>query len=257
MNELVSIIMPSYNSAKYISEAIESVIAQTYTNWELLITDDCSTDNSRDIIKQYAETDSRVKLFCLNENSGAGVARNNSIKEAKGKYIAFLDSDDRWMPEKLKRQISLMEEKQCLLSYTSYMTIDDNGKSIGIVLAPNRHTFTQNKCDDKIGFSTAIYNQKQLGKIFMPTIRKRQDWALIMTILRVCKVSYGIKQPMAFYRKNHNSLSKNKVSLIKYNIAVYKKILGWNTIRAYLFFLVVFMPHYISKKIFNIMISRY
>jgi glycosyltransferase involved in cell wall biosynthesis len=116
MNELVSIIMPSYNSAKYISEAIESVIAQTYTNWELVITDDCSTDNSRDIIKQYAETDSRVKLFCLNENSGAGVARNNSIKEAKGRFIAFLDSDDRWMPNKLEVQIKFM--------------LDDNKKAL-------------------------------------------------------------------------------------------------------------------------------
>ena len=256
-NALVSVITPSYNCSSYIEKTILSVLNQTYKNWEMLITDDCSQDNSVDIIKKYAEKDARIKLFQLAVNSGAGVARNKSIEHAQGKYIAFLDSDDMWTPDKLEKQIAFMEDKQCALSYTSYMTIDENDKLIGLVLAPNCHTFAQNKRDDKVGFSTAIYNQEKLGKIYMPTIRKRQDWGLIMTILHECKISYGIKQPLAYYRKGHASLSKNKSSLVKYNVAAYKAVLGWGMIRAYLFFLFIYMPCNISKKLFNLLINSY
>lgn len=254
---LVSIITPSYNCADFIEKTILSVQKQTYTNWEMLITDDCSRDNSVEIIQKIAAHDSRVKLFILDKNCGAGVARNNSIKHARGKYIAFLDSDDMWMKEKLEKQIAFMEDKKCDLSYTSYMVIDEDDKTIGLVLAPNSHSFSQNKCDDKVGFSTAIYNQERLGKIFMPTIRKRQDWGLIMSVLRECNVSYGIKQPLGFYRKGHASLSKNKFSLVSYNIAAYKTVLGWNTLRAYLFFLFIYMPCNIAKKVFNRIVDNY
>ena len=106
MSELVSIITPSYNSAAYIAEMIESILAQTYTNWELLITDDCSTDDSVKIIESYATKDSRIKLFRLASNSGAGIARNKSIEEARGRYIAFCDSDDLWKPQKLEKQVN-------------------------------------------------------------------------------------------------------------------------------------------------------
>ena len=256
-NGLVSIITPSYNCAEFIERTIVSVQKQTYTNWEMLITDDCSSDNSVEIIKRIAENDSRIKLFQLDKNSGAGVARNNSIEHAQGKYIAFLDSDDMWMPDKLERQIAFMEEKKSALSYTSYMTIDEDDKLIGMVLAPNRHTFAHNKCDNKIGFSTAMYDKDKVGKIFMPTIRKRQDWGLVMKVLRECKVSYGIKQPLAFYRKGHASLSKNKMSLMQYNVAAYKEVLGWNIVKAYLAFFFIYMPCYIYKKMFNRMINRY
>lgn len=256
-NGLVSIITPSYNCADFIERTILSVQKQTYTNWEMLITDDCSKDNSVEIIKKIATRDSRIKLFQLARNSGAGIARNNSIEQAQGKYIAFLDSDDMWMPEKLDKQIAFMEEKQCFFSYTSYMTIDGEDRQTGIVLAPNRHTFAQNKRDSKVGFSTAMYNQEKLGKIFMPTIRKRQDWGLCMRILRVCKVAYGIKQPLAFYRKGHASLSKNKLSLVEYNVAAYKIVLGWSTIKAYLFLLFIYMPCNITKKLFNRIVNLY
>lgn len=110
MSELVSIITPSYNSAAYIAEMIESILAQTYTNWELLITDDCSTDDSVKIIESYATKDSRIKLFRLASNSGAGIARNKSIEEARGRYIAFCDSDDLWKPQKLEKQVEFMQK---------------------------------------------------------------------------------------------------------------------------------------------------
>lgn len=256
-NDLVSVITPSYNCADFIEKTIASVQKQTYQNWEMLITDDCSIDNSVEIISKISESDPRVKLFVLSENFGAGVARNNSITHAQGKYIAFLDSDDMWMPEKLEKQIAFMKEKQCELSYTSYMTIDEHDKLTGIVLAPNRHTFSQNKCDDKVGFSTAIYDVDKLGKRFMPTIRKRQDWAFVMSILKDCKVSYGIKQPLGYYRKGQASLSKNKRSLVKYNIAAYQNILGWNYIHSWLYLWFIYVPTNLFKKFTMKMITRY
>ena len=178
MEELVSIIMPSYNSSKFIAASIESVIAQTYKNWELLITDDCSKDNTIEIVQQYVDKDERIKLFCLQENSGAGVARNNSIKQAKGRFIAFLDSDDRWKPNKLEVQIPFMSENGYELSYSSYMTCNENGETNGIVVCRKKETFSSIKRDDKIGFLTLIYDVKILGKVYMPIIRKRQDYGL-------------------------------------------------------------------------------
>lgn len=254
---LVSIITPSYNCAEFIERTVDSVQKQTYTNWEMLITDDCSKDNSVEVIRQIAAKDPRIKLFQLEKNSGAGVARNKSIEHAQGRYIAFLDSDDMWMPEKLEKQIAFMQEKQCGLSYTSMINIDEHDNEIGIEVAPRRHSFSQNMRDDKVGFSTAIYDQEMVGKIFMPTIRKRQDWGLVLSVLRKCKVAYGLKQPLAYYRVGHESLSKNKMALIKYNIAAYRTVLGWSSLRAYLFFLFIYMPSYLSKKLFLKMINSY
>lgn len=254
---LVSIVTPSFNSSKFINKAIESVLSQTYQNWEMLITDDCSSDDSCMIIERYVEKDDRIKLFRLNENSGAGVARNNSISKAKGQFIAFLDSDDVWMPEKLEKQIAFMKNRNCALSCTSYMTINEYDEVIGMVLAPNLHTFFENKCDDKVGFSTAIYDCERLGKRFMPTIRKRQDWALVMSIMKDCKVAYGMKQPLGYYRKGQDSLSKNKISLVKYNIAAYQKVLGWSYIKAFIFLWLVYIPCNVWKKIVMNYINRY
>lgn len=251
MNDLglVSIITPSFNCARFIGETIESILAQTYQNWELLITDDCSTDSSRDVIQSWCNKDSRIKLFKLSQNSGAGVARNNSIKEAKGRFIAFCDSDDRWYPKKLERQLQFMFEKNCAFSYTSYMTCEENGAVSGIVVCRNKESFSSITRDDKIGCLTVIYDAEKVGKVFMPDIRKRQDWALKIKILSICKVAYGMKEPLAIYRLRNNSLSNNKMNLIKYNIAVYNSVLGWNLVKSYLYFGLVFLPCYFFKRI--------
>lgn len=254
--ELVSIITPSYNSAQFIGETIEAIISQSYKNWELLITDDCSTDDSRAIIEHYAHSDSRIKLFTLPQNSGAGVARNNSIKEAKGRFIAFCDSDDRWYPSKLERQLQFMVEKNCAFSYTSYMTCEEGGDISGIVVCRNRESFSSMKRDDKIGCLTIMYDVEKLGKVYMPELRKRQDWALKLKILSKCKCAYGIKEPLAIYRLRNNSLSKKKRALIKYNIAVYHEILHWNVFKSYLFFIFIFLPSYVMKKLTISYINR-
>ena len=179
---LVSIITPCYNNAKYIGKAIESVISQTYQNWEMLITDDCSSDGSVEVIMNFINQDSRIKLFRLEKNSGAAVARNKSITEAKGRYIAFLDGDDIWMPNKLEIQLEFMSLNDYALSCTSMMYCDEEGMFKSIELAPQSHSFKQSLKDNRVGTSTAIYDTDKVGKILMPLIRKRQDWALFMTI---------------------------------------------------------------------------
>lgn len=246
---LVSIITPTFNSSKYITECIDSVSKQTIQNWELLITDDCSTDNTWDIISKYSNQDSRIKVFRLDQNSGAAVARNKSIENAKGRFIAFLDSDDMWFPNKLEKQIEFMKEKKCALSYSSYMTCNNESETTGIIVCRNYETFSSSKKNNNIGCLTAVYDTEKVGKVYMPLLRKRQDWGLMLRILEMCDVAYGIKEPLAIYRHSSNSISSNKSSLIKYNLLLYQEVLGWSFIHAYIYFIIVFIPNYIFKKL--------
>lgn len=246
--ELVSIITPSYNSSAYIEETIHSILLQTYSNWELLITDDCSTDDSVEIIQRYVSRDSRIKLFQLEKNSGAGVARNFSIKKASGRFIAFCDSDDRWMPDKLKKQVAFMLEQGCTLSYTSYEVCSENGEKIGIVSCKNRVGYWDLVRDGCIGCLTVMYDTAKLGKVLMPDLRKRQDWALWLLIIKKCKSALGIKEPLAIYRKRAGSISSSKWNLVAYNIKVYQEILHFSVVKSYLVFSVLFMPTYLLKK---------
>lgn len=246
---LVSIITPSFNSADFIVDTIEAILKQTYPYWELLITDDCSTDNSVEIIEEYARKDSRIKLQKLDKNSGAGVCRNKSIEAAKGRYIAFCDSDDVWMPQKLEKQLAFMEKKGCALSYSSYILMDEDRNEKGIMVCMRRIDFASMKRDDGIGCLTAMYDTEKVGKMYMSSIRKRQDWGLWLQILEKCKVAYGIKEPLAYYRIRSGSISNNKFALVKHNINVYRTILKFSALKAYLFFLFVFMPTYLWKRL--------
>lgn len=245
---LVSIITPSYNSSEFIADTIEGIRRQTYPHWELLITDDCSTDNSLEIIQEYARKDARIKWQQLEVNSGAGVCRNKSIEAAKGRYIAFCDSDDVWMPQKLEMQLRFMEQKDCALVYSSYMTMDEQKKVTGVVVCMNRIDYASMKRDDGIGCLTAMYDTAKVGKMYMSSIRKRQDWGLWLEILAKCKVAYGVKEPLAYYRIRTGSISNKKLSLVKHNINVYRTILKFSAVKAYLFFCFVFIPNYLLKK---------
>lgn len=256
MNTLVSIITPTYNCARFIGSTIESVLNQTYQDWELLITDDCSTDDTVDIVSHYVQSDSRIRLFKLDKNSGAGAARNNSIKEAKGKYLAFLDSDDRWLPTKLEKEISFMNEKHSSVVYSSYLTCEEDGKPKGIIVCRSHETAFSVRCDDRMGALTFMYDMEKLGKIYMPTIRRRQDWCYKMLVLNKARHAYGIKEPLAIYRLVGNSLSSHKINLIKYNIQSYRITLGWSWLRSILFFVFVFTPKYNFKKLEHKFINR-
>lgn len=252
---LVSVIMPTYNSGRFLAQSIDSILNQTYSQLELLITDDCSSDSDTiAILKHYAEKDNRVKVVYLNENKGPGIARNNAIERAQGQYIAFCDSDDRWMPDKLEIQIAAMRNGGYALCCSSYMISDNDDKVIGINISPRHINFNMMKRDNKIGCLTAIYDIRALGsKYFMPTIRKRQDWALFIAIIRDCHIACGIRKPLAYYRKRNDSISSKKMHLIKYNVAVYRQCLHFSKLKSIMYFTFFFLPTYglktIKKKI--------
>ncbi len=246
---LVSIITPTYNSAVYISATIDCIIAQTYQNWELLITDDCSKDNTVEIVKEYIKKDSRIKLFVLEKNYGGGVSRNNSIEKAKGRYIAFCDSDDRWTPDKLSIQIAFMKEKDCAFSYGSYMLCDERDNELGINICLRKLTYTRILMDNFVGCLSAVYDTNKIGKVYMPTIRKRQDWGLWISVLKKCKVAYGIKKPIGYYRIRENSVSSNKWILIRYHAMLYQQMLRIPLLLGYCMYFFVNLPTYLFKTI--------
>ena len=246
---LVSVIMPTYNSSCFLADSIESILNQTYKKIELLITDDCSSDkNTINLLRKYEKEDDRVKIVFLHENMGPGYARNNSIERAEGQYMAFCDSDDRWREDKLECQIEFMKRNNISLCCSSYIICDGDNKEKGINVAPKVISFSMMKRDNKVGCLTAVYDIKLLGKkYFMPTIRKRQDWALFLSIIKDCKKAYGIQEPLAYYRLRGNSVSSNKFSLIKYNLMVYRQILGFNGVKSALYFTILFLPTYYRK----------
>lgn len=248
---LVSVITPSYNSADFIAETIEAIQAQTYTHWELLITDDCSTDDTCKIISKYCEKDNRIKLFHLAPNGGAGKARNNSIKEAKGRFIAFCDSDDKWYPEKLERQIKFMIDNNYELTYTSYDVIDEIGTPIGKVKCLNKLSYRTLLRDNGIGCLTAMYDTRRIGKIYMPLIRKRQDWCLWLDIIKKTGYAYGLQERLSIYRERKNSISANKIEMLHHNFRVYHEVEGYGKVASFILLMAYFMPYYIYKKIKN------
>ena len=248
---LVSVITSIYNSELYIADVIKSVQAQTYTDWELVITDDSSSDNGTAIVESFAREDARIRLLKLDRNGGPGVSRNNSIVNARGRYIAFLDSDDRWMPDKLEKQLALMKEKGCGVTYSSYLTCDEDNNITGMVKCKSRLRYWRIVCDNAIGFLTMMFDRNITGDALLPTIRKRQDWGLNIELLKRCRVAYGIKEPLAIYRVRKGSVSRDKFSLIKYNVAIYRQILGYSKVRAVLTFGFVFLPFYFGKKFLN------
>ncbi len=221
---LVSVIMPSYNSASFISNSIESILNQTYLNWELLITDDCSKDNTFEILNEYNKKDSRIKTFRLDKNFGAGVARNNSIKNAKGQFIAFCDSDDSWLPDKLEKQINFMISNDYDFTYTDYTIISDSKEKIGVFKSPAKMNYSKMLNNDYIGCLTVVYNASKLGKQMMPSIRKRQDWALWLELLKKTSYAYNVGEELAIYTKRDDSISANKIKLLKYIWSVYRDL---------------------------------
>lgn len=220
----VSIITAIYNSSDFISETIESVISQQYTDWEMIIIDDFSDDNSVSIVQSYMKKDSRIKLIELLENAGPAVARNTGIRAAKGRYISFLDSDDVWKPEKLSTQISFMKKHNVAFCFSGYDKIDESGKVIGENKVPQRITYHQLLKKNVIGCLTAVYDTQRFGKVYMPLLRKRQDFGLWLRLLRVCNSAVGVEQSLAFYRVRSCSVSSNKFIAAKYNWEIYRKV---------------------------------
>ena len=224
MNSLVSIITPSYNSAKFIKQCIESVIAQTYTNWEMLIVDDFSRDDSCLVIKELAKKERRIKCFLLDENIGAAKARNVAIRKAKGKYIAFLDSDDLWEPQKLEKQIYFMNQNDISFSFTNYQSISEDGSYvIDIIEVPMKMAYHDYLKNTIIGCLTVIIDREKTGNFEMKNIRSSHDMALWLLIMRRGFDAYGLDENLARYRIVSTSNTANKWRAAKDVWRVYRQ----------------------------------
>ncbi|HDN3181726.1 glycosyltransferase family 2 protein [Escherichia coli] len=229
---LVSIIMPAYNSQYTIKDTIQSVLKQTYPNWELLITDDLSSDSTPKIIKKFAAQDPRIKLYSNPVNSGAAVSRNNSLKNANGEFIAFLDSDDLWEASKLEKQILwMLKNPNITFSFTAYQLIDEHGNKLkkiidfqGDNVSFGYHDMLFKKAT--LGCSTVILKKDAFDDIKMPLIRTGQDYALWLKLLKSCERCYLYNEVLTQYRVMPNSISRNKIKKAKRQWEIYRKIEG-------------------------------
>ena len=245
---LISIIMPSYNSQIFIEKSILAILNQTYTNWELLITDDCSNDATYEIIRRYELIDKRIKVFRLNRNLGAGMARNHSIMNSNGQFIAFCDSDDKWDSIKLEKQIHFMIENDISFSYSDYSLINENDELIGERKSPLKVNYNDMLLNNYIGCLTAVYDVRKLGKIYMKDIKNRQDWLLWLEILKKTDYAYNVGEPIAYYRERGDSISANKFKMIKYNWRIYREYEGFSFINSS-FYIIRYLFMYLKKVI--------
>lgn len=222
---LVSIITPMYNSEKYIVSTIESVLRQTYKNWEMIIVDDCSTDSSSEIAKLYSEKDKRIKYIRTEKNSGVSNARNLALKEANGSFIAFLDSDDTWKNEKLKKQIEFMQKNDYIITFTAYELMDENGNKIHKeIMVPNSVDYKTLLKGNVLGCLTVIIDRKKLGFDIKMSGERHEDYVLWLSILKKGISAYGLNEVLASYRKSSTSLSGNKFKAAKWTWNIYRNI---------------------------------
>ena len=231
--EKVSIITPSYNCGSYISDTIESVLAQTHTNWEMVIVDDCSTDDTCEVVAEYAAADSRIIYHKLEQNSGAAVARTKAMELADGDFMAFLDSDDLWTPEKLELQLKFMRDNGYSMTATAYRKINENGDDMMKTITPPLTTdYNRLLLDCPVGNSTIMYSVRNMGKFSVPNILKRNDDALWLKMLKTEKYIYGMPDVMMSYRVRSNSISSNRLALVKYHWILYRDIERLSVVRS-------------------------
>ena len=226
MGEMVSVVMPTYNCASFIQEAVESVVAQTYPSWELIIVDDCSTDNTKAVLAPYLAKYPNIHYTCLEKHSGTAVARSEALKQVKGDYVAFLDSDDLWTPNKLSLQIDFMKQKKVPFSATGYELIGEDGTSKGIALLPPQKTNYDKmlRLSCPVGNLTIMYDRRIIGDQQVPSIKKRNDFALWLQILHKTDACYGMPNVLGKYRVRKSSISRNKLTLLSYHWDLYYHI---------------------------------
>lgn len=246
-NPLVSIITPSYNSEKFIAATILSVQNQTYPNWEMLIVDDGSSDQTQSIVAQLAAQDSRLKPYQLLVNSGPAKARNIGIENAKGKYMTFLDADDIWFPDFIENSIKSIKETGIHFVFSSYRRADENLNFIySDFIVPQKVSYTDILKTNSISCLTAFIDIEVLGKKTMPDIFKRQDMGLWLQYLKEIPFAHGIQEPKAIYRIRKNSLSRNKTNLLKYQWHFYRKVENLNAFHS-----VYYMVHWMYRGFFK------
>lgn len=213
--------MPAFNAEKYIDSAISSVSVQSYPSWELLVVDDASQDRTLELASNWASQDERIHVFRQAENGGVTKARNTALENASGKYIAFLDSDDLWEPEKLEKQVNFMERQACLLCYSAYRRIDENGARLGDVFPPKSVDYEKMLQSNFIGNLTGIYNSEVLGKEFLTDFR-HEDYVAWLELVKRAGEARGIPEILASYRVYSGSTSSNKIRTILWQWRIYR-----------------------------------
>lgn len=237
-NPVVSIITPAYNSSNVIEETIKSVLAQTFKNWELIIVDDCSTDNTFELALEFAKKDNRIKVLKNKKNLGVALTRNVALDSAQGKYIAFLDSDDMWMPNKLSVQIEYMEKDDLAFTYTSYQVYDSNTKQKGKVISvPKSMTAKQIYSNTAIACLTVMVNREKVGMFHMPDIIHAEDQSTWQDILNRGYIGVGINKNLALYRVGNKSLTSNKFNAAKKQWKVYRKHHKFSVVKSAYYFI--------------------
>lgn len=250
---LISVITPAYNAERFIAGTIESVQAQTYENWEMIIVDDQSSDQTAAIVLSYAREDARIQLHQLEENSGAAVARNTAMQQAKGPYIAFLDSDDQWFPDKLEKQLAFMQEKDIAFSFTKYVRMEEDGTlRDNESKAPASVGYHDLMKHCVIGCLTVMIDREKTGSMDMVNIRTRQDYAYWLALTKKGFRAHGLPKVLAKYRIVENSISRNKMKAAKRQWYVYRQIEKTNLPRSIYYFL-----HYALKGIQNSLKYRF
>ena len=225
MTALVSIITPSYNSAKFIAETIQSVQNQTYQNWEMIIVDDGSSDETESVVLSIIQNDNRIQFHKLSQNSGPAVARNTGIEKASGDYMTFIDADDIWFPTFIENNIKTIQKTGIPFVFSSYKRANEQLEFVySDFIVPHKVSYTDILKSNSISCLTAFVDIKKLGKKYMPLIRKRQDMGLWLNYLKVIPFAHGIQETQAIYRIRENSLSRKKSDLIKYQWQFYREV---------------------------------
>lgn len=240
--ELVSIIMPAYNCESTIRKSIKSVLNQTYSNFELIITNDNSTDSTQNIIEEFSIIDKRIKYYINGYLPGAANSRNNSIKNSSGDIISFLDTDDIWSPKKLELQIEAMNRNNCLAAHSSYYRVDEIGNNISLVKPREKVTYKDMLTHNHIGNLTGIYNAKILGKFYQKNIG-HEDYEMWLRILSKTD-SIAVLDPLASYTVSTNSLSANKFKAAKWHYNILRNEIGLNILKSSFYF-----SHYVYNAI--------
>jgi teichuronic acid biosynthesis glycosyltransferase TuaG len=225
--------MPCFNSQSFIRHAIESVVKQTYSNWELIVVDDSSTDGTPDTVRSYISIDHRIKLHLLPENSGnPSIPRNHGIAKSAGSYLAFLDSDDIWLPDKLKRQQSFMKENDCHFSFSSYSMINEQGEPKGKpIKVPHKIDYSGILKNTIVACSTVMIDRSHFGELYFPNVR-HEDTAAWLGILRGGATAFGLNETLVLYRKHSQSVSRSKLKTVLWTWNIYRKTENLNLLRS-------------------------
>lgn len=244
---MISVIMPAYNAERTIRQAIDSILSQTFSDFELIVINDCSKDGTQEIVEKYIEQDNRVKLIINEKNSGVSISRNKGVASAKGEYIAFLDSDDMWREDKLEKQLKVMKDNDAVLSYTASSFIDQDGNAFNYVMEAEEKTDLSTLLKKNlISCSSAMVETSVMKSMKMPGDQMHEDYYVWIKILQQYKYAYGINIPLLIYRMSANSKSSNRLKSANMIYNTYHAV-GYNAVSA-AFLTMRYTIHSISKR---------